>query len=140
MRFRCVCAHLVSVGLVQAVYRPVCALPAQTIPWPAAAPVATEMSCQPFAARQVKLLSVAYVVPIAVTGRLPPIRSPSGAAASSTRMAVAFQANASWRPSADQRRTRAVYCQEPPAGTFAAISSPDAGVDHSRSSAPVAVE
>lgn len=62
MRFRCAYAHLVSAGLVQAVYRPVRELPAQTTPWPAAAPLATVMSCQPCQAWQAKLLSVAHVV------------------------------------------------------------------------------
>ena len=78
-------------------------------------------------------------MPITASSLLLAIRSPSGAVASSTRMAEAFQAKASCRPSGDQRSTIAVNCRDP-GGTFSAVSSPEAVVDHSRSSVPVATE
>src|ERR1700722_6147041 len=109
------------------------------MPWPAADPLVIVMGAQPRAASQVNLPSVAYAMPIQDSGLLLLIRSPSGALGSSTRTADPFQVKASWLPSAAQRRTDPVNCREPGV-TFSAVSSPDAVVDQSRSSAPVATE
>jgi hypothetical protein len=117
MEFRWVYLHFVSVGLVQGVYLPDCVLAPQTIPWPAAAPLATVMSCQPCAAWQVKLLSVAYVVPITASCLLLATRSPSGAVASSTRVAgLPGRATATLVPSGE-RATPAGDCWTPGAVT-----------------------
>jgi MFS family permease len=113
-----------------------CTLPPQMIPWPPA------INCQPCDASQVTLLSLLTVVPIAASSVLLVIRFPSGAEASSTRMAVEFQVKASCRPSDDQRRTlAAVNCEDPPAAEAdSTASAPGAVADQVRSNFPVGIE
>src|ERR1700722_382665 len=107
-------------------------------PRPADGPRVTVIGSHPCQASQVKLAPVVYVVPIAASTRLPASRLPSGAAASSTRMALAFHAKAILRSSPAQRSASCVYCQ-PPVVTLTAANLPD-GADQECSSAPVGTE